>query len=211
MHRSVITLLGLLLISVPLQLRAAERAPTRAALKRALEAYRHSAVEVWNTERSARGAGVIVGTNGEVLTAASIASGRKASEFRVRLPDGPQPAVVSLQDDRLRVALLTLQSAASPSAAAVGALPANTRRPWLIGIERGTKGKLHPRATRAQPGHGPFLDVDLKLDPGAPLFDSAGKLVAIVVERRNRTTCRVLPVATFKQFVLARMSASTSP
>jgi hypothetical protein len=41
------------------------------------------------------------------------------------------------------------------------------------------------------------VDVDLPLPPGSPLFDVNGRLVALVVQRRNGG-CRALPLASVK-------------
>jgi hypothetical protein len=173
---------------------AADAPPTRAALQRALEAHQRSTVEVQGPRSS--GPGVIVGVDGQVLTSVHYVGLYEAGVLDAR--GGHRAAQVERASATLRVALLQLGGEGHP-AASVALLPERAQRPWLIGVVDAGGKRARAKAARAAPAHGPFLRVPLGLEPGTPLFDTQGRLVAVAVTRRGARACDVLPLSAVKQ------------
>lgn len=174
--------------------------PTRAALQRALAQHERSAVHVRGPRQA--GPGIIIGAQGQVLTAAALAGPDSA---RITVAAREHGGTVLHASRALRVAVLSLGEG-TWSAAPVWLLSETEKAPWLIGITRGKDGRATPRAARARRAEGPFLDVALALAPGSPLYDAQGRLVAIAVERRGKGA-RVLPVAAVKRALTASAEA----
>jgi hypothetical protein len=177
--------------------------PTRADLLKALELHERSVVRVIAPRHS--GPGVIVGSQGQVLTAVEHVS-MESTEMEF----GGQrlPASVVLANASLKVAVIAAPSGAYPSVP-VKVLPEGLDGHWLIGVVRG-RGKQPPEpftAVARNSKQEPFVDLDLPLVPGTPLFDTQARLVAIVVQRRP-AGCRALPLSAVKLELASTPAAS---
>ncbi|HYI00996.1 serine protease [Hyalangium sp.] len=198
-------LLALLLLCLGLTARAdgAER-PTRADLQKAVELHERSVVRVLAPRRS--GPGVIVGSGGQVLTAVDHVS---LETTEVEFGGKRLPASVVLANAYLKVAVIAAPSGTYPSVP-VKVLPEGLDGQWLIGVirGRGKKAPAQPFAAVARLAkQEPFLDVGIPFMPGTPLFDTQGRLVAVVVQRRTGG-CRALPLSAVK---LQLASAAEAP
>lgn len=198
-------LLALLLLCLALTAQAAgaER-PTRADLQRAVELHERSVVRVLAPRRA--GPGVIVGTEGQVLTAVDHVS---LETTEVEFAGQRLPASVLLANAYLKVAVIAAPSGTYPSVP-VRVSAESLEGQWLIGTApgRGKKAPAQPFTAVAQRARQePFVDVDLPFMPGTPLFDVQGRLVAVVVQRRAGG-CRALPLSAVK---LQLASAAGSP
>ena len=194
MFRSLLALA--LLLSSP-GVSAQER-PTRADLQRALAQHERSVVKVRGTGDS--GPGIIVGTEGQVLTAVHNVSLEAA---RVVYEGQTLPARVVLASAALKVAVVAAPAGTYP-AVPVQVAPGSPVGQWLIGVvpARG-KQPATPASAQAHSAPEPFFDVDLMLPAGSPLFDAHGRLVAVVVQRQG-SGCRALPLEAVKQQLAAR-------
>jgi hypothetical protein len=170
----------------------AER-PSRADLQQALELYSRSVVRVQGPRAS--GLGVIVGTDGQVLTSVNHVSLETA---QVRFDGQTLPATVVMANASLKVALVAAPAGTYP-AVPVHASADSPVGQWLIGVtpERG-KQRARPVSGQARKAPEPFIDVDVALPPGSPLFDTKGRLVAVSVQRRG-PGCRALPIEAVKR------------
>lgn len=196
-HRLLLLALALFATSAS----AGER-PTRADLQKALAQHERSVVRVRGPRET--GPGVIVGTEGQVLTSVRHVSLEAA---QVEYDGHTLPATVVLADAYLKVAVIAAPSGTYP-AAAVRVASESPVGQWLIGVlpARG-KQQARPEAAQARAAPAPFFDVDLALPPGTPLFDTNGKLVAVSVQRKGRG-CRALPLESVKQRLAATKVAS---
>lgn len=190
----------LLCLSLPARAEGAER-PSRADLQKVLELYERSVVRVHGPRRA--GPGVIVGSAGQVLTSVDHVSLETADvEFGGQRVTGS----VMLANAYLKIAVVTAPSGIYPSVP-VKVIPEGLAGQWLIGVlqGRGKKAVSMPFTAVARGAKGgakggsnePFVDVDLPLPPGSPLFDVSGRLVALVVQRQGGG-CRALPLASVK-------------
>jgi hypothetical protein len=174
---------------------AAEK-PTRADLQRTLALHERSVVKVRGERTS--GPGVIVGARGQVLTSVRHV-GLEAA--RVEFEGQTLPATVVLANALLQVAV---------PAGTYPAVPVSTGSPagqWLIGVVPGRgRRQATPTAGLARAAPEPFIDVDVSLPPGSPLFDTRGRLVAVAVQRKGRG-CRALPVDAVKQQLVTRVAS----
>ncbi len=172
-------------------------------MQKALELHERSVVRVVAPRRG--GPGVIVGSQGQVLTAVDHVS---LESTEVEIEGKRLPASVVLANAALKVAVIAAPNGTYPSVP-VKVLPDGLNGQWLIGVVKG-KGK-RPSQPFTAVAHSakqePFVDVDLPFTPGTPLFDTQGRLVAVVVQRRP-TGCRALPLAAVK---LQLASAAESP
>jgi hypothetical protein len=166
-------------------------------MQKVLELYERSVVRVHGPKRA--GPGVIVGSAGQVLTSVDHVSLETADvEFNGQRVTGS----VMLANASLKVAVVAAPSGTWPSVP-VKVLPEGLAGQWLIGViqGRGKKAVSLPFTAVARGTKGgatePFVDVDLPLPPGSPLFDVSGRLVALVVQRRGGG-CRALPLASVK-------------
>jgi hypothetical protein len=186
----------LLCLGLTAHAEGAER-PSRADLQKVLELYERSVVRVHGPRRA--GPGVIVGSAGQVLTSVDHVSLETAEvEFNGQRVTGS----VMMANAYLKVAVVAAPSGTYPSVP-VKVLPEGLAGQWLIGViqGRGKKAASLPFTAVARGTKGgsnePFVDVDLPLPPGSPLFDVNGRLVALVVQRRGGG-CRALPLASVK-------------
>jgi hypothetical protein len=170
----------------------AER-PSRADLQQALDLYTRSVVQVQGPR--ATGLGIIVGADGQVLTSVNHVSLEAA---QVRFAGQTLPATVVLANASLKVALVAAPAGTYP-AVPVRVSADSPVGQWLIGVmpERGRQ-RARPVSGQARKAPEPFIDVDVALAPGSPLFDTKGRLVAVSVQRRGRG-CRALPLDAVKR------------
>ncbi|EPX63355.1 hypothetical protein D187_005761 [Cystobacter fuscus DSM 2262] len=192
-------LLPLVLALVSAGALAAEK-PTRADLQKTLALYERSVVKV----RGGRGAGpgIIVGAEGQVLTSVRHVDLEAA---RVEFAGQSLPATVVLANAMLKVAVVAAPTGNYP-AVPVQVSAASPAGQWLIGVVPG-KGRRQdtPTAGLAREAPEPFIDVDVALPPGSPLFDTRGRLVAVSVQRKGRG-CRALPLDAVKQQLVTRVA-----
>jgi hypothetical protein len=193
-------LLALVLVLLA-PLASAEDRPTRADLQKALALHERSVVRVRGLRET--GPGVIVGTEGQVLTSVRHINLEAA---QVEYDGRTLPATVVLADAYLKVAVVAAPSGTYP-AAAVRVATESPAGQWLIGVlpARG-KRQARPEAALARAAPAPFFDVDLALPPGSPLFDANGRLVAVSVQRRGRG-CRALPLEVVKQRLATKVAS----
>lgn len=177
----------------------AEARPTRATLQKVLELHERSVVQVRGPRRS--GPGIIVGSEGQVLTSLEHVSLDVGAE--VRHDGNTLPAQVVAAHGTLKFAVVAAPSGTYP---AVPVRPEGAPGQWLIGVVRGRDKRQTPKIAQAREAPEPFLDVDLTLAPGSPLFDAQGRLVAVVVEQRGRRARAVL-LGAVKTHLAARASA----
>ena len=187
-HRLLVLVLALLS-----PLASATDRPSRADLRKALAQHERSVVRVRGTREA--GPGILVGVEGQVLTSVRHVSLESA---RVEYAGQTLPATVVLANAYLKVAVVAAPPGTYP-AAPVSVTPESPAGQWLIGVVPG-RGKRRdtPTAAVARKAPEPFIDVDLALPPGTPLFDTNGRLVAVSVQRR-RGGCRALPMDAVKR------------
>jgi hypothetical protein len=176
-HASPQVCLGLLLLGSAFA--ASPRPPPR-ELQRALELNQDAVVEVRGPHR--RGTGVMVGADGRVLTSSELVGPDAGT---VRVGDKDLPAKVVATNAYLKVTLLAIGGGGTWHSAPVRLDGALERGAWLIGIRRNRKGQLDPilgQVSRPPRNASPFLEADLALGPGSPLFDPHGHLVALCIE-----------------------------
>jgi hypothetical protein len=172
-------------------------------MQKVLELHERSVVRVHGPRRA--GPGVIVGTAGQVLTSVEHVSLETAQvEFSGQKVTGS----VVLANASLKIAVVAAPSGIYPSVP-VKVLPEGLAGQWLIGViqGRGKKAVSLPFTAVARGTKEPFVDVDLPLPPGSPLFDVNGRLVAIAVQRRGGG-CRALPLASVKLQLATTAAAS---
>ncbi len=199
---------GLAAIALPLALGALAEAsprPTHAALRKAFEANRATVVQVRGPRGT--GPGVMVGADGHVVTSVDY-SGLEAAT--VKLGEQELPARVLLANAKLGVVVLQLETPGAFRAAAVRLDATFSKGDWLVGVARRRDGSLEPTAGQVFSGpsaESPFVETDLPVPSGSPLFDAQGRLVAVIVKRRGRLSSRALPMAAIK-LTLAKSEAT---
>ncbi len=170
--------------------------PSSAALRRTYESNRSSIVQVIGPQRS--GAGIIVGTGGEVLTSLKHVG---PIDAKVLWEGQELPARVTMSDARLGVAMLEISSPGSFSAVAVKLRDSLETGSWVVGFLRPHGKKpavLVGTIVRSNGANAPFAETDLSLPAGSPVFDAQGRLIAIAVEGRGRRGTALLPLSTIK-------------
>ncbi|OJT20681.1 serine protease [Archangium sp. Cb G35] len=194
-------MLPIVLVLLATQVSASEpERPSRADLQRALAQYERSVVRVRGPR--AAGPGVIVGTEGQVLTAVNHVD---LDAAQVEFSGRTLPATVVLANAYLKVAVVAAPAGTYP-AAAVKPNTGNLLGQWLIGIIPGKgKRKDTPASALARKAPAPFVDVNLALSPGSPLYDETGRLVAVSVQRKGRG-CRVLPLDVVRQQLATKVA-----
>jgi hypothetical protein len=182
---------ALLALALLLHAAPAPPRPTSTALHRALEAAERALVEVHG--RGPGGAGVLVGAQGQVLTALRFVDAEGAN---VRLGTTVLGARLLLASSTLRVAVLTMVGPGP-----FPAMPVQLEPPalgsWVVAIVLSPDGAAAPRLGRLSQvpsDDGPWLAVSLRLPPGSLLLDGSGKLLGVVVEQR-RTDSLAAPLA----------------
>lgn len=199
---------ALLLASAALGGAPPPKKPTNAALRKAFENNARSVVEVAGPHAS--GAGVVVGAGGQVLTSVDFVS---LEEATVKVDGQSLRARVVMASAELKAAVVVVDlSAAAPDAGTPAPAPAFPRPPAvrldetftagteLVAIARDPAGALQPRLAEVSRGRkvtSPFVEVNVPLPNGTPLFDAQGRLVAIAVQRR-KSSSRALPVPEIK-------------
>lgn len=183
--------------------------PTPASLRKAFENNAHTLVEVAGGRK--KGTGVIVGAGGQVVTSVEHVALDTAT---VRVGNRELKARVVAANARLKFAVIEAalppgESFNAPVVRTDGALPRGT---WLVGLSHPKKkdGAVAPTAGQVLVAAGaktPFLVTDLALKPGSPLFDTRGRLVAIVVSRIGRIGSRALPLSA----VQAQIAQASAP
>ncbi len=146
----------------------------------------------------ARGAGVVVGADGQVLTSVRFVGLDEAS---VTAGGEKHRGEVLAADARLGVAVV--KAGGGPWVAAAARQRGDCKKgERLVAITRAATGKEGPVAqvvtvlslgTEARP----FLHTDLRAAPGTPLFDARGRLVAVLVDGRGRA----LPVSQVRRLL----------
>lgn len=175
---------ALLALALLLNLNAAPAPPrpSSSALRRALEAAERALVEVHG--RRPGGAGVLVGAEGQVLTALRFVDAEGAN---VRLGSTVLGARLLLASPTLRVAVLHMVGPGP-----FPAIPVQLESPavgsWVVAIVLAPGGAAAPRLGRLShvpSDGGPWLAVALRLPAGSLLLDGSGKLLGVVVEQRH--------------------------
>ncbi|MCI0569789.1 MAG: serine protease [Myxococcaceae bacterium] len=165
--------------------------PTRAALQRVLAAVERSAVEVEGPR--GRGPGITVGAGGEVLTTVDHVGPLGAVVWH---RGERREARVVLADPDTRLALLKVEDSADLAAVPVQVLEAVVPGTWLLSVTSWRAQrypvKLQSRSTSAPARH---FSLSRALPPASPLFDSQGRLVALVVRRAGRGRALALPLS----------------
>ncbi|MBX5482575.1 MAG: serine protease [Myxococcaceae bacterium] len=171
--------------------------PTSASLRKAFLHNAHTVVEVSGGRR--RGAGVIVGAGGQIVTAVDHVALDHAT---VHLGGRALPARVIAANARLGFAVVEAHLPAgvllqSPPVRAHATLEKGM---WLVGIARPKKDASQPepllgRILVPPGGTSLFAVTDLPLAPGSPLFDTRGRLVAIAVAKVGRIGSKALPLS----------------
>lgn len=175
---------------------AAPRAPTSASLRKTFEASRRSIVEVVGPHR--HGPGVIIGAAGQVLTSVDYVG---LYDAHVKRGGQTQPARVRAANAGLRFAVVEVKANEQLPSAAVRLDAALLPGMWLVAVEPARKGELHPVLAQIRRGAqqgSPFIELNVSLAAGTPLFDTTGKLVALAVGQSGRRGRKALPVPEVK-------------
>jgi hypothetical protein len=156
--------------------------PSTIELRHALEAAERALVEVHG--RRPGGAGVLVGTQGQVLTALRFVD---VQGTNVRLGTTVLGARLVLASPTLKVAVLNMVGP-GPYPAIPVQLVAPEAGAWVVGIVLLADGAAAPRLGRLLrvPGEGlQWLEVSMRLPPGSLVLDGTGKLLGVVVQQRQ--------------------------
>ena len=170
--------------------------PTSATLRKAFERNREALVEVRGPHH--RGIGVLVGAQGQVLTLTAYVG---LEEATVQLEGEALPAKVLWADAKVRLALLQLTTPRPCHASAVRATDRFEPGEWLVGITRDSAGSPSPRlgrVLRGPTGKNAFIETDLMISQGSPVFDDQGRLLALSIGRS-----RAMPVVHVKRALLS--------
>ena len=153
--------------------------PSSSALRRAAEAGGRAWVRVLG---SGTAAGVLVGSEGQVLTVEGPVHGTSAL---VELGKARRTARVVERFPSLGLMLLAIDGEGpfTPPAARLEPL---TPDEWVVGIGEDGKTPQLGRVTR-RPG-GAWFEVSLRLPPGSPVLDGQARLVGVVTVRRTSTS-----------------------
>ncbi|WNG38422.1 trypsin-like peptidase domain-containing protein [Archangium violaceum] len=185
-------LLALVLLLLTTRASAEDR-PTLADLRKVLAMHERSVVKVRGSRGT--GPGVIVGTEGQVLTSVSHIN---LDAAQVEYEGQTLPATVVLANAYLKVAVVAAPTGNYP-AVPVSMSTGSPVGQWLIGVIPGRgRQKEKPAAALARKASEPFFDVNLALPPGSPLFDTKGRMVAVSVQRKGRG-CRALSLEVVRQ------------
>ena len=152
--------------------------PSSSALRRAAEAGGKAWVRVLAT---GTGSGVLVGTDGQVLTPEGLVHGTSAL---VEMGDARRTAHVVERLSTLGLVLLAIDGDGpfpAPSARLEPVLPGE----WVVGIGADGKSPQLGKVSRVASG---LFEVSLRLPPGSPVMDREARLAGVVTLRRNSTS-----------------------
>lgn len=194
--------LGWMLLCASVGAFASPRAPTHAAVRRAVEQNQAALVQVRGPR--AAGPGVVVGQDGEVLTSVQYVS---LEDARVKVAGVERPAKVLAANAALKVAVVELRPEAPLKASAVRMVEELEAGTWLIGLWRDKKGVVRPALGQVRRSRQGFLETSVYLRSGGPLYDAQGRLVALCVQWRKRG-CLALPIPAVKSELLAATAAA---
>lgn len=175
---------------------AAEGRPSVKALREAFAANHRNLVQVTGPRKT--GPGIFVGSSGHVLTSVDYVSMTDATvEFEGRR----MSAKVVMANADLKVAVLKVDEEGEYPATPVSPARVLKRGTWVLALVRSPRGQPRAvvgRVTKDPPYGQPFVEIDLPLPPGTPLFDRRGQLVAVAVQRRSGAGSRALPIPAVK-------------
>ena len=158
---------------------AAPPPPSPSALRRAAEAGGRAWVRVLGT---GTGPGVLVGTEGQVLTPEGLVHGTAAL---VDLGAARRTARVVERLKALRLVLLAIDGE-GPFPAPAARLEPLTPGEWVVGIGADGKSPLLGKVSRVAAG--PWFEVSLRLPPGSPVLDRQARLAGVVTLRRSSSS-----------------------
>lgn len=150
----------------------------------------------------ARGPGVVVGADGQVLTSVRFVGLDEASVVTGGESHGGE---VLAADARLGVAVV--KAGGGPWVAAATRQREDCRKgERLVALTRSGEGATSTQlgtVLRMGTEARPFLQTDLRAAPGTPLFDARGRLVAVLVDGRGRA----LPVSMVRRLLAGGVTA----
>ena len=153
--------------------------PSSSALRRAAEAGGRAWVRVLG---SGTAAGVLVGSDGQVLTVEGLVHGTAAL---VELGQARRTARVVERLPSLGLVLLAIDGD-GPFAAPAARLEPLASDEWVVGIGEDGKTPRLGRVTRRPKGA--WFEVSLRLPPGSPVLDGQARLVGVVTARRTSSS-----------------------
>jgi hypothetical protein len=158
---------------------AASTPPSSSALRRAAETGGRAWVRVLGT---GTGPGVLVGTDGQVLTTDGLVHGTAAL---VELGEARRTARVVERLSALGLVLLAIDGD-GPFPAPAARLEPLTAGEWVVGI--GPDGKKAQLGKVSRVASGAWFEVSLRLPPGSPVLDRQGRLAGVVTVRRSSSS-----------------------
>lgn len=162
--------------------------PSSSALRRAAETGGKAWVRVLGTSTAA---GVLVGSDGQVLTVEGPVHGTAAL---VELGQARRTARVVERLPSLGLVLLAIDGD-GPFTAPAARLEPLAPDEWVVGL--GDDGKT-PRLGRVTRKSGAaWFEVSLRLPPGSPVLDGQARLVGVVTARRSSSS-RVAPLSSVR-------------
>jgi len=153
--------------------------PSSSALRRAAEMGGRAWVRVLG---SGTGAGVLVGTDGQVLTPDGLVHGTVAL---VEMGEARRTARVVERLTGLGLVLLAIDGD-GPFPAPSTRLEPLVAGEWVVGIGPDGRKPQLGKVRRAVPG--PWFEVSLRLPPGSPVLDRQGRLAGVVTVRRSSSS-----------------------
>jgi hypothetical protein len=152
--------------------------PSSSALRRAAETGGRAWVRVLGT---GTGPGVLVGTDGQVLTPDGLVHGTAAL---VEMGEARRTARVVERLSELGLVLLAIDGD-GPFPAPATRLEPLVPGEWVVGI--GPDGKK-PQLGKVSRAPGPWFEISLRLPPGSPVLDRQGRLAGVVTVRRSSSS-----------------------
>jgi hypothetical protein len=172
---TLVAVLAALALGVP----AASTPPSSSALRRAAEMGGRAWVRVLGT---GTGPGVLVGTDGQVLTPDGLVHGTAAL---VELGAARRTARVVERLSELGLVLLAIDGD-GPFPAPAARLEPLIPGEWVVGIGPDGRKPQLGKVSRAAPG--PWFEISLRLPPGSPVLDRQGRLAGVVTVRRSSSS-----------------------
>ena len=167
---------------------AASPPPSPSALRRAAETGGRAWVRVLGT---GSGPGVLVGTDGQVLTPDERVHGTAAL---VELGPTRRTARVVERLTALGLVLLAIDGE-GPFPAPAARLEPLSPGEWVVGI--GPDGKSPQLGRVSRVASGPWFEVSIRLPPGSPVLDRQARLAGVVTARRTSSS-RVAALASVR-------------